>query len=306
MKKWLLALAALLASLGLFLWWAVLDGAAPSRAEGVFDLGAYRALVAEDGAAALPTEIRVEFVGGSPRPAFAIQAGALGSREIAYTSFQITAPTGRTIIDAPVDRALGEAMTGKGFSFSDPSYERVLAAMANATIIAVTHEHADHIAAIARHPAPQTIAPRLALTSTQRDALAPLAPEAALPPAIAAIPTLSLSAPTRIGPGIVMIPAAGHSPGSVVFYVKTSAREYLFIGDIAWAMSNITDLTARPRLLHWLWPAVDTDRAQVLAQIRALHDLAGTEPELVILPAHDAAYLRGLIATGTLTEEFVP
>lgn len=305
MKKWLLALVALLAGLSLFLWWAVLDGATPSRARGVFDLGAYRALVAGD-RAALPTEVRVEIVGGSPRPAFAIQAGALGSREIAYTSFQIMAPTGRTIIDAPVDRAQGEAMSGKGFAFSDASYERVLAAMASATTIAVTHEHADHITAIARHPTPQAIAPHLALTSTQRDALAPLAPAAAFDPAIASAATLSLSRPTRIAPGIVMIPAAGHSPGSVVFYVKTSAREYLFVGDIAWAMSNITDLTARPRLLHWLWPAVDTDRGQLLRQIRALHDLATSEPDLVILPAHDAVYLRELIRAGDLSEGFAP
>ncbi|MEQ1616722.1 MAG: hypothetical protein ABL883_00075 [Terricaulis sp.] len=306
MKKWLVAILLLVGSLGGFFWWAALDAAAPARADGVFALGAYRALVADDPAEALPKEIRVEFVGGAARPAFAVQAGAMGAREIAYTSFQIVAPAGDTIIDAPVDRAQGEAMTGEGFTFSDAAYERVLTAMANAATIAVTHEHADHVTAIARHPAPAAIAPHLALTSIQRDALAPLARGAVLAPAIAAIAPLSLSAPTRIAPGIVMIPAAGHSPASVVFYVKTSAREYLFIGDIAWAMSNITELTGRPRFLGWIIRGVDTGRDQVLAQIRALHDLAASEPSLVILPAHDAAYLRALVASGILTERFAP
>ncbi len=305
MNKWIAPLL-VLAGLGALLWWAVLDAAAPSRAGAVFDLGAYRALVADDRAETLPTEVRVEFVGSANRPAFAVQAGAMGARRIAYTSFQIVAPAGDTIIDAPVDRAQGEAMTGKGLTFSDAAYERVLAAMSNAATIAVTHEHADHITAIARHPAPAAIAAHLALTSIQRDALAPLAPTAALDPAMAATAPLSLSGPTRIAPGIVMVPAAGHSPGSVVFYVKTGAREYLFIGDIVWAMSNITDLTGRPRFLHWIIPGVDTGRDQVLAQVRALHDLTASEPELAILPAHDAVYLHKLIATGILTERFAP
>lgn len=305
MKKWL-ALLLVLASLGALFWWAVLDAAAPARAHGVFDLGVYRALVANDREETLPTEVRVEFVGSAARPAFAVQAGALGSREIAYTSFQIVAPGGGTIIDAPVDRAQGEAMTGKGLAFSDAAYERMLTAMASAATIAVTHEHADHITAIARHPTPGLIAPRLALTAIQREALAPLATGTGLDPAIAASAPLSLSAPTRIAPGIVMIPAAGHSPGSVVFYVKTRTREYLFIGDIVWAMSNIVDLTGRPRFLHWIIPGVDTGRDHVLAQVRALHDLGANEPELAILPAHDVVYLRELIATGTLAEGFAP
>ena len=39
-------------------------------------------------------------------------------------------------------------------------------------------------------------------------------------------------------------------------------------------------------------PGVDPDRPAVLRQLRALHDIAAAEPELVIVPAHDDAYLR--------------
>lgn len=294
---------AFVALFGVFTWWSALDATPPARADGVFDLAAYRALVADDAPATLPTDVRVEIVGGAARPAFAVQAGALGSREIAYASFQITAPGGDVIIDAPVDRAQGEAMTGKGFAFDQPAYDRVTAAMESAALIAVTHEHPDHITAIARHPSPAVIAPHLALTSLQRDALAPLAP-GGLDAAISERAPLALDAPMRIAPGIVMAPAAGHSPGSVVFYVNAAAREYLFVGDIVWAISNVRDLRGRPRFLHWIVRGVDTGRPQVLAQVRALHDIAAREPNLVIVPAHDAVYLREQIAAGALREGF--
>lgn len=303
--KWLIGLFVALAALAGFAWYFVLDGSAPARAEGTFDLAAYRALVASDAPVTLPTEVRVEIVGGAPRPALAVQAGAMGQREIVYSSFQILAPGGGAIIDAPVDRALGEAMTGKGFSFSDTAYARVTAAMSGAATIVVTHEHPDHIAAIARHPQPASIAPQLRLTPLQRDALAPLAQDGGLDPAIADAPTLSLAGPTRIAPGIVMVPAAGHSPGSVLLYVRTAAREYLFIGDVAWAMSNIRDLRGRPRFLRWIVRGVDPDRPAVLRQLRALHDIAAAEPGLVIIPAHDAVYLRELVGQSILSEGFV-
>lgn len=69
-------------------------------------------------------------------------------------------------------------------------------------------------------------------------------------------------------------------------------------------MSSIDNARGRPRFITWLIPAVDPDRPAVLRQIRALHDLAAAEPELVILPAHDDAYLRQRIAEGVLSEGF--
>ena len=51
-------------------------------------------------------------------------------------------------------------------------------------------------------------------------------------------------------------------------------------------------------------PEIDPDRPAVLRQIRALHDLAEAEPDLIILPAHDDAYLRQRVAEGVLAEGF--
>ena len=86
-------------------WYFLLDASAPARAEGEFDLAAYRALVANDAPETLPSEVRIEFVGESTAPSFAAEAGAFQRRtDIRPTiSFQIVAPGGDTIIDGAVD-----------------------------------------------------------------------------------------------------------------------------------------------------------------------------------------------------------
>jgi glyoxylase-like metal-dependent hydrolase (beta-lactamase superfamily II) len=295
-----------LAALGAFAWWAALDGGAPARADNVFDLGAYRALVAADSAETLPTQVRVEFGGEGAAPSFATQAGDFsGEVTLAYTAFQIVGPQGWSIVDAAMDEETTTAGgQGKG-RFDAPAYERLLAALVSAEHVLVTHEHPDHVMGIARHPDPEALAPRLRLTQIQRDGMRPHARDGALAPAIANAAPLELAGPRRIAPGLVAIPAAGHSPGSTVFYLRTPAREYLLIGDIAWRMSNIAELRARPRFIRWVVPGVDPDRPAVLRQLRALHDLSRAEPDLVIVPAHDIGRLNDLIAAGALHRGFL-
>lgn len=307
MKKVLAAGLVLIAALAGLGWWALLDARAPAHADDVFDIAGYRALVASDGAAALPQQVNVEFVGEGVAPSFAAEAGDFsGARATAYTSFQIAAPEGDTIIDGAVDRATAETLARGAWSFSDEAYGRVLAAMTRARRVLITHEHLDHVMAIARHPEPGAVAPRLLLTRIQLDALPQHAIGGRLDPAMAAAPPLALEAPLRLAPGIVAAPMPGHSPGGIILYVRTPQREYLLIGDIVWMMSNIERLKARPRAISWLAPGVDPDRPAVLRQVRALHDLAATEPNVIILPAHDADYLRALTMQGVLGASFAP
>lgn len=305
MKTWLVVVAVVLAALGGFAWWALLDGAAPARAEGVFEIAQYRQLVAADAPETLPTEVRAEFVGESEAPSLVAMAGSFGPpRTFTYASFQIVAPGGDTIIDGAVDGETLTAMSRGEGRFEEASYQSVLAAMADAGQVLITHEHLDHVMAIARNPDPEHLAPRLRLTRTQLDALPQHAVGGALAPAIAVAPPLELNGPTRIAPGIVAAPAPGHSLGTIVIYVHTTAREYLFIGDIAWVMDSVNEARGRPRFIRWIVSGVDPDRPAVLRQLRALHDIAAAEPELVIVPAHDKAYLQELIAAGVMSEGF--
>lgn len=303
--KWLAGIVFVLAALGAFFWWAALDAAAPAEADGVVDIAAYRALVANDAPETLPTAVNVVFVGESKAPSFAVESGAFdGQRTLSYNSFQIVAPEGDTIIDGAVDReTLDQMSQGKG-SFNEQTYDDVLATMTRAQRVMITHEHLDHVMAIARHPEPAALAPRLELTSAQLSGLPEHAPNGQLAPEIANIDAVDLTQPRRIAPGVVAVAMPGHSPGTILIYAKTAAREYLFIGDIAWVIGSVEHLRGRPRFITWLMPGVDPGRPNVLRQLRALHDVSEANPGLVLLPAHDDAYLRALVSSGVLSEGF--
>lgn len=303
--KWLTGIAIVLAALAALFWYAVIDAAAPAEAEGLVDLAAYRQLTADDTPETLPTAVNIEFVGESNAPSFATQAGAFsGEVTMSYNSFQIVAPGGETIIDGAVDRETLNQMSRNEGSFDEQAYERVLTAMTRARSVMITHEHVDHVMAIARHPHPAAIAGNLDLTTTQVNGLPEHAPNGQLAPEIAGATQIDLTQPQRIAPGIVAAAMPGHSPGSILIYAKTTTREYLFIGDIAWVVDSVEHLRGRPRFITWIMPGVDPDRPAVLRQLRALHDVAEANPELVLVPAHDDAYLRNHITNGAMGEGF--
>jgi glyoxylase-like metal-dependent hydrolase (beta-lactamase superfamily II) len=303
--KWLIGFLVVLAALGGVFWYAALDAAAPAEAGDEFDLAAYRELLVTDAPETLPTEVRVEFVGSDPAPSFATEAGAFGGEVMmTYTAFQIVGPSGNVVIDGAVDADTVVEMTDGGGEFCDACYQRVLDASARAAHVMITHEHLDHVMAVARHPAPEALAPRLRLTQPQLAGLPQHARGGVLAPAIANAPPMDFTTPQRIAPGVVAHAAPGHTLGTIVIFVRTPAREYLLVGDIVWVMSSIENLRGRPRFITWMMPGIDPDRPAVLRQIRALHDIAEAEPELVILPAHDDAYLRQRVAEGALAEGF--
>jgi len=170
--------------------------------------------------------------------------------------------------------------------------------------VMMTHEHLDHVMAIARHPQPAAVAPNLDITREQLDGMPQHSPNGQLAPEYDDLSTLDLTQPQRIAPGIVAVAAPGHSHGTILIYAKTTQREYLFIGDIAWVMGSVEHLRGRPRFITWIMPGVDPGRPDVLSQLRALHDVAAADSDLILVPAHDDSYLRGLVASGALSEGF--
>jgi glyoxylase-like metal-dependent hydrolase (beta-lactamase superfamily II) len=290
-------------------WWLLFsDAKAPAKADGVMDLAAWRELVAAD-AGQGPGSIGWLEIGHDEFPSIAVQAGRFAAPvAMSFNAFQLVWPDRTVIIDTAVDAETMEEMSQTPAAAFDPAaYETLLDAMTRADRILLTHEHLDHVMGVARHPDPAAIAPQLALTETQRGALAPFTRGGMLPDAILAVPALDLSQPVRIAPGVVVAAMSGHTPGSEVIYVqRADGAEFLFIGDIAWTMRNIDDLTTRPLLLNLLFFDPPEVRANIRAQLRALHDLKQSDPALTVLPAHDRDYLLGLVAAGTLENGFVP
>ena len=307
-RRSLPVLVLLVAVFGLFSWWLLLsDSNAPDEAPGLFDIAEWRALTGEDDVDARPTEVRWLEVGHDLAPSFAVQAGAFhGEVAMSYNAVQLVLPDTTIVIGGAVDSSTAEAMiqNPETAEFFPENYSALVFALLNASKVLMTHEHLDHVMAIARNPDPNTLAPRLWLNRPQVEAL-PRFVNGALPPLFRTLDPKLTGDLQKVAPGVVVVPAPGHTRGSqLVFVTLQDGREFLLIGDIVWSMSNIVDLTTRPLLTQFVIFDPNEDRESVKRQVRALHDLIDAEPGVIVVPSHDRDYINGLIADGSLIEGF--
>jgi glyoxylase-like metal-dependent hydrolase (beta-lactamase superfamily II) len=95
---------------------------------------------------------------------------------------------------------------------------------------------------------------------------------------------------------IVIVPAPGHTPGSViVFLALPGGARYAMVGDIAWQREGITELEERPWIPRFFG---DWDPAGVRGELSHLAAIAARFPEMTLVPAHDSrgfAALPGLV-----------
>ena len=85
---------------------------------------------------------------------------------------------------------------------------------------------------------------------------------------------------------IVVVPAPGHTPGSVIVFVALpDGSRYAFVGDLVWQREGITQREERPWLQRSL---ADADAAAVRDNLLHMAAIAARFPALHIVPAHDA------------------
>lgn len=302
-SRWLISgLVIVAGALAGLYYYYLLDGAAPEQTDYRIEIDRLRELASAP-EAALPTAVAVEIVARDEVPFAAVHAGgAFRPFVMARTAFRIHSPDGDVVLDTGMDADLNARFgQEEANTYYPEAYQRVLAAMQDAAVVTVTHAHPDHVGGVARYPSPEELLPRLVLTREQFARLPRYAEGGTLDPAFEAYEPIELSSPRAIAPGVVLIPAAGHTPGSVMAFVRLrSGREMLLIGDVAWAIANVREARSRPRLVQQVFMATPEDRNAVLDQIRALHMLSEREPELVIVPSHDDAHLQELAAAGVL------
>lgn len=281
----------------------VLSSHAPQETDFSIDLPALRELADASGAPdTFISEIRVELIAQNPIPSFASQAGAFrGTLTMVRTAYQLRGASTSLIIDTGMNEKMAREFGNNTVYFSD-AFRRVQEAMSDASVVAVTHEHADHIAGIALHPNPASFVDALRLTSQQYDALAKFTPS--LHKLLQRYEPLELVEPIAIAPGVVMIGAAGHTPGSVMFYVRLrNGEEILFIGDVAWWMENVRAARGRPRFVQQLFMHSPEDRSAVLRQLRSLHEIY-LHGGVLIVASHDEEQLNQLLRQGVIKQGF--
>ena len=296
MLKWTIRIGGALAVLiGILFWWLLLSGSnAVKSAPGLFDLADWRSKASAP-ADQLPTSIRVLEVGRDIAPPFAAQAGRFGAPlAMSYNTVEINFPDRKIVIGGAVDRPTAETMmlSEAEWRFSDSAYDEMTAAMVDAEQVLMTHEHLDHVMAIARHPNAEMLAPNLVLNAPQIEAL-PMFANGDLAPALTTLQSGLSGDVETIAPGVVIVPAAGHTPGSqMVFITLQNGEEILLIGDIVWNMGAIEALKTRPVLTQYMvFRPNYEDRAAIKQQVRALHDMMADNPSLAVLPAHDRDWL---------------
>ena len=162
----------------------------------------------------------------------------------------------------------------------------------------MTHEHGDHVAGVIRTAFLDEIAPKTILTKTQVETLMtnPQMPEIKLTKEMAQrYVVIDYEKYFPFAPGMALMKAAGHTPGSQMIYVALeNGKEYLFVGDSAWHMDGIRLIKGKDA--SW----VKEDEGAILAQLRWLNGLMKTEKNLVIVVSHDDEQRKEYIQQGIL------
>jgi len=187
--------------------------------------------------------------------------------------------------------------------FDPDAWTSIEHALTGAKWIVITHEHGDHVGGISAFAEPERLIGRLALTKEQLANDAELA-RSHFPDALRAkLTPIGYERYYALAPGVVLVKAAGHTPGSQLVYVALgTGRELLFVGDVAWHMDQIRQLWYRPRLVTDFF--IGEDRGAVMGQLRTLRNLAATHPALQIVVSHDVDQRKELIESGVIGARF--
>ena len=214
--------------------------------------------------------------------------------------FQVKYPHGWIMVDAAMDRELATAPGSTG-KFLDDNYTRMVAALRGAGLIVITHEHGDHIGTVAHSSVADELAPKTMLNRQQIESLLHR-PKVTFTPfdstKASRYIVIDYDRVLPIAPGVVLIKAPGHTPGSQVVYVKlASGREVILSGDVAWHRLGIETGKEKPDSAS---KQMGEDRAAIAGELAWLHQAEQAGVSVVV--SHDGEQLKTFARQGILTE----
>ena len=287
-------------------WWLLVESRPASPAGYAIDIAAIRRL-AEAQAGEKPQRIRVETVAHlSASRTFVVAGDGWQSFDLPASSYELVYRDHVAIVDTALDAGIARDMSATAFDRA--AYARMSGALARAALIVVTHEHPDHVGGLLAQPDLKNL---LAATRLTREQVAVL--EANLDKdsfAVLHVPRhvfdgyrpLDYGRYRAIAPGVVLIKAPGHTPGSQMVYVRRAdGVEFLFLGDVAWRLRNVETGREKARLVTWL---SGEDRGEVREELAALDRLHAAHPELHMMPGHDDTAIDAFVKNGLLVKGF--
>ncbi len=229
-----------------------------------------------------------DFVGGAPR-----------TRTFEVTPvFQVRFRTGWVMVDA----GMSHEAAGKDGVYHQDNYDKAESALRRARLIVATHEHSDHVDGVINSPYFSEVAPRTMLTGAQVHSL--LGESGKGSGGLDSAKTrhfivVDYERVLPIAPGVVLVRAPGHTPGSQIVYVKlASGRELMLIGDIVWHHAGLDLQHQKPDSTS---RQMGEDRTMIGDEMAWLKNTVAPAGVAVVV-SHDGTALQELVRRGVVSE----